>query len=195
METLHEQRIVLFVYGKGNENHFIYLLDMRFGTWNVRSMYRLGHNSGKGSSEVQIRFSVCTGGQVGQRRHCTRQNYSFFYGKGNTVYLFIYNILAGRFDVTRLQRCMLWSSKLDTVYVFGSRWILMVSMKGRERCNYFLKKVINHLPDYTATDRRLFPRIRHSQSSAKRLQVRAVATVLVCLRQYPLGLFSSLEVI
>ena len=52
METLHEQRIVLFVYGKGNENHFTYLLDMRFGTWNVRSMYRPGHNSGKGSSEV-----------------------------------------------------------------------------------------------------------------------------------------------
>jgi hypothetical protein len=45
-------------------------MDMRFGTWNVRSMYRAGSLSAV-AEEISkyVRFSGSTGGQMGRRWH------------------------------------------------------------------------------------------------------------------------------
>jgi hypothetical protein len=46
-------------------------MDMRFGTWNVGSMYRAGSLGAVGEeiSKVYVRFSGRAGGQMGRRWH------------------------------------------------------------------------------------------------------------------------------
>jgi hypothetical protein len=43
-------------------------MDMRFGTWNVGSMYRAGSLRAV-AEETTVRFSGSTGGQMGRRWH------------------------------------------------------------------------------------------------------------------------------
>jgi hypothetical protein len=63
-------------------------IDMRFGTLNVRSLYRGGllravaEEISKYKLDL-VRFSGSTGGQMGQRWHRTAGEYTFFCGKGN----------------------------------------------------------------------------------------------------------------
>jgi hypothetical protein len=44
-------------------------IDMRFGTWKVRSLYRakFTYNSSQGICKILIRFSGCAGGTKGAR--------------------------------------------------------------------------------------------------------------------------------
>jgi hypothetical protein len=58
-------------------------MDMRFGTWNVRSMYRAGLLRAV-SEEISkyVRFSGSAGGQMGQRWHQTARQIYIFLWKG-----------------------------------------------------------------------------------------------------------------
>jgi hypothetical protein len=45
-------------------------MDMRFGTWNVRSLYKSGSlKTVERVLRMYVRLSGCTGGEMGQRRH------------------------------------------------------------------------------------------------------------------------------
>jgi hypothetical protein len=59
-------------------------MNMRFGTWNVRSMYRAGslRTVAEEISKYKLDLVGVTRGQMGQRWHRTSSKYSFFYGKG-----------------------------------------------------------------------------------------------------------------
>jgi hypothetical protein len=52
-------------------------MDMTFGTWNVRSMYRAG-SLRTVAEEVSVRFSGSTGGQMGQMWHRTSRPIDIF---------------------------------------------------------------------------------------------------------------------
>jgi hypothetical protein len=56
-------------------------MDMRFDTWNVRSLYKAGSLMAA-AKEIYVRFSGSTG-QMGQRWQRTADEYTFFYAKGN----------------------------------------------------------------------------------------------------------------
>jgi hypothetical protein len=59
-------------------------MDIRFVTWNARSLYRAGllMTVAKEISKY-FRFNGSTGDQMGQRWHRTRRQSTFFYGKWN----------------------------------------------------------------------------------------------------------------
>jgi exonuclease III len=59
-------------------------MDMRFGTWNVRSLYRIGSLSTV-ARELGKHKADLVGVQVRWERGCTEwaENYTFFYGLGN----------------------------------------------------------------------------------------------------------------
>jgi hypothetical protein len=58
-------------------------MDMRFGTWNVRRMYRAGSLMTV-AEEISkyVTFSRSTGGQMGQRWHQTNKQIHIFLSKG-----------------------------------------------------------------------------------------------------------------
>jgi hypothetical protein len=51
-------------------------MEMRFGLWNVRSLYRVGSVMTVSRELLKVRCSGSAGGQMGERE------YTFFYGKG-----------------------------------------------------------------------------------------------------------------
>jgi hypothetical protein len=57
---------------------------MRFGTWNVRSLYSAGSLKivAKGEKEVYARLSGCTGVQIGEGAHCKGRGLYVFLWKG-----------------------------------------------------------------------------------------------------------------
>jgi hypothetical protein len=64
-------------------------MDMRFGTWNVRSIYRAGslRAIAEEISKYNLRFSGSTGGQMGWRWHRTsrQMNVPFSMEKGMKI--------------------------------------------------------------------------------------------------------------
>jgi hypothetical protein len=57
-------------------------MHIRFGTWNVRSLYRASFlMTVVKELSIYVRFSESTGGHMGQRWH--QGKYAFFYVKGN----------------------------------------------------------------------------------------------------------------
>jgi hypothetical protein len=55
-------------------------MDLRFGTWNVRSLYRAGSliTAAEEISKIEFRFSGSTGGRMGQRLHQTSMRIYIF---------------------------------------------------------------------------------------------------------------------
>jgi hypothetical protein len=62
-------------------------MDMRFGTWNVRSMYRAGSLRAVAEVRVISEYKLDLAGvqEVSWNRDCIEPagEYTFFYGKGN----------------------------------------------------------------------------------------------------------------
>jgi len=57
---------------------------MRFGTWNVRFLYRAGSITAAARNlQIQIRFLGVQEVTWNKRRQVTAWGYNFFYGKGN----------------------------------------------------------------------------------------------------------------
>jgi hypothetical protein len=54
-------------------------MDMRFGLWHVRSLYKAGSVMTVSRKLLKVRCGGSTGGQMGERE------YTFFYGKGMRI--------------------------------------------------------------------------------------------------------------
>jgi hypothetical protein len=57
-------------------------MDMRFGTWNVWSLYRVGSLiTVEGTVQIEVRFSGSAGGQMGGQWHHTSRGIHIFLWK------------------------------------------------------------------------------------------------------------------
>jgi len=57
-------------------------MDMRFGTWNVRSLYRIDSLTAAARELTRYKLDLVDI-QVGQREHTKKRGLKFFYSKGN----------------------------------------------------------------------------------------------------------------
>jgi hypothetical protein len=58
-------------------------MNMRFGTWNIRSLYRVGSlMTVEGTVQIKVRFSGSKGGQMGEQWHRTSRGIHISLRKG-----------------------------------------------------------------------------------------------------------------
>jgi hypothetical protein len=101
-------------------------MDMRFGTWEVRRLYRTGSLK----TVTSIRLSGCTGGQRGEGEGTERaEDYTFSYGEGNVGTGFFVH----KRTVAAVKRVEFVSDRMSYIILTG-RWYNIIVLNVHASC-------------------------------------------------------------
>ena len=117
---------------------------MRFGTWNITSLYGAGSFTAAAKELVRYKLDLVGVQEVTWDREgaIIAEDYNFFYGKGNKNHVACmghygngFTILVGRCEESRSLEtaCHRWEDVEMAVKVVGLTWLRMTLLSGRSR--------------------------------------------------------------